>query len=206
MIWDPESKPEVEESAVAAFVTDQIAEWCGSDCREHSENVAELARAIDCFLKQRPSGEWTGSRQILGMASRALASLGENKAARKLFIYGTGMATPSEWMVSYGDSVLVLNLRQVTLCDDSRLELAFFASLNAALESVSDFWDETDGRGFLGLRRVLSTARSLLGCVGHNKVRMLAEEIKDACRARLECVADERDWEHVPFVVNLDLV
>jgi hypothetical protein len=52
----------------------------------------------------------------------------------------------------------------------------------------------------------LSTARSLLGCVGHNKVRMLAEEIKDACRARLECVADERDWEHVPFVVNLDLV
>lgn len=206
MIWDPESKSEPETTAVAAYVTAQIAEWCGPDCCEHTENVEELARAIECYLQQRPYDEIVGSRQVLGMASRALASIGECRAARKLFIYGTGMAAPSEWLVSYGDSVLVLDLKQVTLCDDSKLELAFFANLDAALESVADFWDETDGRGFLGLRHVCATARSLLGCVGNNKLRLLVEEIKEACRARLGQLADEHDWDYVPYVINLDMV
>ncbi len=206
MIWDPEQSREADEGAVGAYVTAQIAEWCGEDGCDLGGNIAELAHAIECYLRQRPSGEIAGPRQMLGMASRALASIGEYRAARKLFVFGTGMAAPAEWLVGYGDSVLVLDLRQVTLCDDSGLELAFFANLDVALDSVAEFWDDAGGRGFLGLRHVCATARSLLGCVGDSKIRALVGEIKESCRARLDRLADARDWDAIPYVINLDIV
>ncbi len=207
MIWDPRSASEPESSAVTAFVTAQLAEWCGTGDLSHDENMAELVGAIEAFLKQRGlSGELISSRQLLGMASQALVSIGERRAARRLIVFGTGLAAPAEWMVSYGDALLVLDLKQVTVCDDVNLELIFFANVDAALDSVAEFWDETDGRGFLGLRRVCLAARSLLGCAGKNKVHRLAEEIKAACRARLERLADEREWEYIPHMINLDIM
>jgi hypothetical protein len=89
--------------------------------------------------------------------------------------------------------------------EDASLELIFFRGVQLVLDSIADVWDECSGDGVLGLRHVCLAASSLLGAPRNSRVvAELSDEIIDISIAKLEKLQEERSWEFVPFVLNLD--
>ena len=205
MIWDPNATCANCDPEVVSYITAEVLALCGEELQGDAQKVEELARAVNDYLGQDPNRSCVSSRHLLLLASRALSSIGEKKAACKLFIFGSGMAGPSEWQINSGQCMLMLDLKQMTLRDDDTLELTFFSALHVALDSVGEFWDESNGRGILGLRHICGTARALLGHDDPKKSAELAEEIKASCRAKLEQIRDERGWGAYPLIMNLDI-
>ena len=168
------------------------------------ETVDEMARAVECFVELE-RGATVDSQYLIMLASHALASLGEDKAARKLLTFGTGMARPAEWEISGEGTMWVLDLKQLTVWDGAPLELVFFRCLHRIIDAMAGAWDNSGGVGVLGLRHVCAAAAGLLG-EGANKKRIsaLVEEVSGLCSERLVAAGRERGWSDVPQVVNLD--
>ena len=67
------------------------------------------------------------------LASQALRSIGHGATARRLLVFGTGLVRPAEWEISAGDSMWVLDLKQITVRSDASLELIFFGNIHKYL-------------------------------------------------------------------------
>jgi len=125
---------------------------------------------------------------------------------RRLFLFGSGMLAPAEWEVRGRATVWALDLKHMTVRDESCLELIFFSGIRVILDSIADVWDDSCGRGTLGLRHVCGAAAELLGGeAGKKNVVRLADEITEVCRSRLAHIGARRGWEACPEVLNLDL-
>jgi len=207
MIWDPESKSGVaSESTVVSHIAAEIDASGGTEWLAKGGNIQELAKAIDHFLQEHGHGPAVEARYLVMLAARALSSVGEGKAARRLLLYGTGLVKPSEWDVTGGEAMWVLDLRQITLRGDAPLELVFFGSLNIIMETIAEVWDVTQGEGTLGLRHVCGAVNALMGGAGsHRDASALADEIRTVCRQKLEQIGRERGWEQTPQIMDLDI-
>jgi len=139
------------------------------------------------------------------LASQALSSIGQTQAAHRLLVFGSGLVRPSEWEFTGGRDVWTLDLQQMTIKNSGMLEMVFFNSLNIVLASIADVWEPTSGHGVLGLRHVCDSASALLGGAKQKAVGALAEEIKARTRSKLKQIHDERKWQYIPEVINLDL-
>ena len=204
MICGPEPTL-ADPSALVAHIASEIDELCGHLDLVQDGQVEELARAVAHFLEQQGQSASVDSRYLVMLASRAMQSVGEDDAARRLLVFGTELVKPSEWEVTGGESVWVLDLHQMTTRDDDSLELAFFNSLSVVLQSVADVWDASNGQGLLGLRHVCASARGLLGESRDKSLECVSEEIKTFVAARLAQVSESRHWQHVPRVMDLDI-
>ena len=205
MIWIPNNDERERGTSVVSHIERVIAENCGDELLLDDGQTTELASAVAAFLERhQDSGSYVDSGYLVMLASRALATLGEKQAAHRLLVFGSGLVHPSEWEVTGGDDVWTLDLRQITVRDDSALELVFFGSLNIVLGSIADVWERSQGRGVLGLRHVCSAASALLGGADFGSVAALATEINKACESKLGQIHTERSWQHVPAVMNLD--
>jgi len=206
LIWIPNSEDLAPGRSVVSHIESVIAENCGDVLALDDGQSSELAKAVASFLEEyQDSGSYVDSGYLVMLASRALTSLGERRAAHRLLVFGSGLVHPSEWEVTGGEEVWTLDLRQITVRNDAALELIFFAGLNIVLAAIADVWDPSDGRGILGLRHVCGTASALLGGGKPGAVSALADEIRIVCEAKLSQVHGERRWRHVPKVMNLDL-
>jgi hypothetical protein len=206
MIWDPETRFCPEPSPAFSRIAGEIAAVCGPDVDIDSGNIQELARAVEVFMRQENENVCSDSEYIVMLACRALSSIGEGPAARRLLVFGTGLVEPSEWEVTGEEAIWAIDLKQMTIRDDSLIELVFFSSLNIVIEYMAGVWDETAGRGVLGLRHVCCTAEALLGGARNKpEIEKLAREIRAACVQRLEQLRDARGWKDAPFVMNLDV-
>ena len=146
------------------------------------------------------------ARALVLMASRGMDSVGHTGVARRFLLHGTGLVKPSEWEVSHGETMWIVDLKQLTVRDGAPLELIFFTGLGIILETLSDLWDGTQGRGVLGLRNVCGTAEMLLGQGGKlSEIVSLSDEIQRHCHDRLDRLRRERGWQDRPQVMNLDL-
>lgn len=206
MIWNPDIRFAAEKSPIVSQITAEIAEVCGDDLAVDPAKIDELARAVESFLENEHGGESADSRYIVMLASRALSSIGEGDASRRLLVFGTGLVKPSEWEVTGDDSVQVLDLKEMMISENSPLELIFFASLGMVIEAIAGIWDKAEGRGVLGLKNVYATVIALLGprCDA-KKHAQLGVEIKNACERKLEQLQSERKWLMIPRVMNLDI-
>ena len=206
MIWNTDSKTEhPDESSVLSHIAAQVDAYAGTGWLSKTETVEELSKAIEHFLQENGGGTAVDSRYLVMLAARALSSIGEGSAARRLLLYGTGLVVPSEWDVTGDEAVWVLDLRQITVRDDAPLELVFFGSLNIILETIAEVWDSTQGRGTLGLRHVCGAVGALMGGSGSKKRSAeLTDEIRSLCRRKLDQVGRERGWEETPQVMDLD--
>jgi len=206
MIWDPDNRLKTAASPVVSHITAEIAEVCGDDMAMDPSKVEELAKAVESFLDREHAGDAPDSRYVVMLASRALTSIGEGTAGRRLLVFGTGLVKPSEWEVTSDDEVWVLDLKEMVLSQDSPLELIFFGSLSIVIESIAEIWDRGNGRGVIGLKNVFSTAVALLGseCADKNAA-LLVDEIRLVCEKKLAQLREERHWEHIPRVMNLDI-
>ena len=206
MIWDPTITTSGQNSVIASYIMDELGEVCGRDLVVNPANIEEMACAIESFLKNNGNPTAVDSKYLVMLASRALSSIGEKQAAQRLLLFGTGLIKPAEWEITNGESMWVLDLKQITVKNDVFLELIFLNSLHIILESIADVWDESDGRGTLGLRNICCVASSLLGASGKTKkMSSLAGEIKRLCDRKLEQIGDERGWSEFPQVMNLDM-
>ena len=203
MILDP-TRTSPLDSAVISHIVSGIADVCDATMADSSD-VVELARAVEHFVKEGDRAA-TDSDHLTVLASKALTSIGNVCAARRLILFGTGMVRPSEWIITGFETAWVLDLKHITVRIDSSLELVFFTNLDTIVESIADIWDDSEGRGVLGLRHVCAAASSLLGSgEDKKKVAGLAAEIKALCSSRLEQVREVRGWKSAPVVMNLDM-
>lgn len=208
MIWDPATARGRDESVILAQLTSEIADVCGDPGLVDADKVRELAAAIATYLRAEcPEAiEAVNAKYLVMLASRAFASLGDGRTARRLVVFGTGLVKPSAWDVSGEHEIWVLDLKEMTVRENAPIELIFFSSLNIVLEAMAEVWDETRGQGTLGLRHVLPTAAALLGVDdGHRNSRSLGAEIQRACGQKLEQIRGKRGWTGIPRIMNLDI-
>jgi hypothetical protein len=203
MIWNPHNEPSQGRSAVVSSITSEIDGVCG-DLLGHAGSVEEIARAVEIYLEEFGDGAIDRSHLVM-MASHALSTLGEGKAAHRLLLFGTGFVCPSEWEVTGGEAVWVVDLKQITVRQDAALELIFFNCLNMVLDAVAEVWDGTRGSGVLGLRHVSVAASSLLNTDKKRDLDIFAREVKVVCLKRLEQLRAERNWSSTPEVMDLDI-
>jgi hypothetical protein len=192
-------------SPVVGHLADTLTELCSEHVRFDPEHFGEIAKAVESFLASC-GGQYVDSNFLVLLASQALNGAGENAAARRMLILGSGLVVPSEWEVSREKDTWTLDLRRITLPAEARMELTLFTCLTGVLEGFGDVWDGTRGKGVLGLRHVCATAWAFVAAPSRKRKAMaLTEEIKALCRRKLESMAERRDWNDVPEVMNLDV-
>lgn len=204
MIWNAQEVTETSKGLVLSRIMSEIRAVCGDE-DVHPDEIEEIARSVAMFLERQHLPYCVESKYLVLLASRALSSLGERKLARRLLVFGTGLVTSSEWIVTGQDAMLVLDLKRLTVRDSDCMELLLFELLTTVVEAVADVWDESGGRGVMGLRSVCWTSARLLGCRGKSRhARRLAEEIKTFCARKLDGIGQARGWKSSPLVMNLD--
>jgi hypothetical protein len=206
MIWRADSDESRYERAVR-HVEHELVRTCGERLNLDPAALRELASSVVSVVGSDGASLSADSGALVVLASKALHSIGERDAARRLVVLGGGLVSPSVWEVTGQDTVWVLDLEKMSLQEGASLELVLFGILQAVIQAVADVWDESGGEGTLGLRNVNGTARVILGRRRGNKqaLRRMAEEISGWCEARLERVAHDRGWQTVPRVMDMDL-
>ena len=208
MIWNTvENTPAAAREAMASYLAGEINSVNIGSSRLSEESVRELARGVAAYLQgDSAAGFCMETDRLLRLTSQALATVGEKELARRLLVFGTGLARSTESNMAASQGMLVIDLKRLTVKPDDCLELIFFRSLTSVLGIVAEAWDETEGDGALGLRGVGATAAALLGPAKARprKIVALTVEILAHCRRNLESLRALRHWRHVPQLVNLD--
>lgn len=204
MIWDPGVDGDKAASPLVLQIESQIRKSCGNGPQPSDEGIHEVARAVELALEKHGETSAPGAEYLARLVAQALASVGHGEAARRLFIFGTGMVTPSEWDVSGGDTVWVLDLRKIDVQRGTCLEMLFFKMLDMVLNAVADVWDASGGTGALGLRHVSRTATALCGGKPRDGLD-LALDIKHFCSRRMARIGERRGWKDRPRIMDLDL-
>ncbi len=203
MIWNPHTQTD-RRSVLARQISLMLEACGGAEGLLADGNIEEFAISLDHALEERGMTDVVHTADIILFLVQALSSVGERRAARRLLVFGTGLAAPAAWDVTGDGPMWILDLRQMTVRDDCPIELLFFMCLSAILDAMAEVWDECDGNGLLGLRHVSLAASVLLGGGKPKQVRRMACEIKQRCRVMLERIAEERGWRTSPRVLDLD--
>lgn len=206
MIWKEQECDHQNGAGIFDHLVLQIESLCPVEPESDLYEAAEVAHAVECFVEQDCGGYCADARALVLMASQGLESVGNTGVARRFLLHGTGLAKPSEWEVTHGETMWVIDLKQLTVRDDAPLELIFFTGLGIIIEALAGIWDATQGHGVLGLRHVCGTAEALLGeGRKRSEIAGLSDEIRSHCRDRLERLQRDRQWDERPQVLNLDI-
>lgn len=205
MICTPEILAAAKQSAVCSHVVAEIESLCGAELHPDTPDLEELGKAVAHFVQEHVDEAAVDSQYLVLLASQALSSLGRERAARRLYLMGSGMVRVSEWEVTGDRTMWILDLRQLTVRDGASIELIFFNGLRLILEAIADAWDSTRGEGILGLRHVCAAASVMLGsAAGKKEIAVLCEEIRTVCGRKLQQLKAERNWDESPDVMMLD--
>ena len=184
----------------------QIETATGKPTTLKDVDIEALSVAVQCAMKD--CGEDVRNEgRVIELSSHTLGVLGDDATAKRLLIFGSGLAQASIWEFSGEDPLWVLDLRKLVLNSGVQIEMAIFKSLSAVLDTVPDVWEKTSGRGRLGLRHVSSTAEQLFGEANDKRKkrsRAFSAEIMQRCHMKLQDIATLRKWTHCPDVVNLN--
>lgn len=165
----------------------------------------ELAKAVSLAASTADDDHDFDERSLTVLASRALSSIGQAEAARRMYLFGSGVIRQAEWHVSGDRCMWILDLMPLTEQNAWRLEMTFFSGISSILEAVCDVWDGTDGTGVLGLLHLKAAVDNVAGGANRSRRKSMATEVRSLCAARLRRVAETRGWRDVPEVIGLDL-
>lgn len=164
----------------------------------------EVATGVRAFLADRDVAA-AGPSHVRALVSRALISTGRKDMASRLLLVGGGLVKQSRSALIEHGAVLILDLRQLVRTGDECLDLTFRRCLLLLVDSMAHMWDESGGRGMLGLRNVRPAARIVLGRgVGPGEVNLLVRETRALCASKLDVLRRRRNWEERPLVFVLD--
>jgi len=208
VIWIPRERllDGVEPApSLAAHIRGVIEENCSGVPSLDDLQIQELAVAVAAHVSGNgDSGMYVDSGYLVMLASRALFSIGERKAAHRVLVFGTGMVHPSEWEFCGGQSIWTLDLGRMAVREDVALELVFFSSLNIVLDCVAEVWDASDGRGALGLRGAATAAAGILRQGKGRRLAAFQTEISQVCRDKLKQIGAAHGWSHTPDLLLMD--
>ena len=206
MIWNPDIESDLYESAVVSYIAKKFGSMYGQFL-SNPDDVEEVACAVERFLSRHSNSYFTRENDLVMLTSRALLSIGEKSASRRLFLQETGMIKLSKWDAAEGEAVWMLDIRQMIDRNKSFLEILFFRSLHIILEFIADVWDESNGRGILGLRHIRDAAFALKSnnIKKKKKSQAFVREVKALCARKLEVISNKRGWRYSPEVMILDV-
>lgn len=129
-------------------------------------------------------------------------SPGSFMAWRSLIAAGA-VDMPSSSLVD-GKWVLTFDLKRLFMRESEKLEITMFRGLCKLMEVTACIWDESNGRGILGLRNISVAASDFFGLYGKKKALFVREVIGFCCE-KMAITSADRSWKHTPQVINLDL-
>jgi len=204
MIWAAEQFSGDRTASAVDAIVEQLQELCGQVMPAVDEKLDDVACAIERALADHGEASIRDSSTVLALASQALTSIGEEEAARRLFLFGSGTIRPSEWSVSGEDTLWVLDMRSLTWRSHPLLELQVVSGVHRILESICDLWDESDGHGVLGVSNLAACEADFPSRAGSRRHRF-GDEVLTTCAGKLKCIANGRGWSETPVVMNLDI-
>lgn len=200
MMQNTSSTADAPSSALTQYLTDHIRSVSAND--DMLQNQApHVAEAVTQYLG---NATVVDTDRVILLASRALKSMGEPGAARRLVLHASGLVQPAEWDVRSGQLMWVLDLDQMTVKIPGLIELTLFNCLRALLQATADLWDVTNGQGVLGLQNIRRVAARLTRDPEIFPTA-LESEIAGMSADSLRRLATTRGWSHCPDVLLLDL-
>ncbi len=192
-------------AAAASRIAAEVIALSDTDDARARHRILSVAQSVTAYAEQHDCLPHAGSSRLRALMSRALRSVGEAELARRLVVFSTGLARESESSITDDGCMWVLDLERIAIKNSDRLEMALFSCLSSTLDSMAWLWEETCGRGVLGLRYMRCAARAMLGNDGKEKdVLRLCEEMKALCRHKLQVVQQARQWQERPLIIDLD--
>jgi len=201
MIWNPDNPQYTDKMCSVEVIMGELEDLCGDALNADEARMQEIAHAIEAVLDEQDGAVLRDPHVLVALTAKALLSIGEELAARRLFLLGSGVVRPSHWEVAGDKAMWILDLKSVWSSSTGLWEMGLIGCLHQILDSISDVWDEVDGRGVLGLMHVKSlekaapTGNRLCSCT----------EIMDLCSGKLKRIGLEKGWTDCPSVIKLDM-
>ncbi len=206
MIWqDPSDTPPARDR-IADRLLGQIPDLCGNPALVDSPILAEAASGVAAYLDQRRAAlkDLTPARSCT-LVAHALEAAGNRDLARRLRIFSTALVYRDAWAVTGAETIWVVDAGQLLMPADPRVEIVLFERLRSVLTSFADVWDATHGHGIVGLKRLVDSARDVLGPRAHmQRVKDLAAELQCVGGLHLDRLRAQRGWQATPSLLRLD--
>ena len=203
MICNTQEMPVSSRSLIVSRIVEEVSAVPGAS--EPSREIEHIAHGVAAYIEGRPGAVCVESDYVLLTATRALASMGRENLARRWVAFRSGVARFSHWAAAGSEPMLVLDISRLRL-PDGGVELALFSTVGIVLDAVADVWNESKGRGVLGLRRAADTAAALLGTpLRGRRTAALTAEVMAFCGERTRWIGEKRGWVTSPRIMNLDI-
>lgn len=202
MIWNPKQMGATPLPAIEDLV-EELSALCGATLGDDIDKLADVAVAVEATLEEQASDVAQAPGMVVALASKALWAIGETRAARRLGLLGAGVILPTEWNVAGGATMWVVDLRPLWPRDGVLMELQVLGSLDMVLDCMADVWDDSDGRGILGLRHLEDVASRMNRRKSGR--RAWESEILAGCAARLRTIGAMRGWRVRPDLMALHM-
>ncbi len=203
MIWIPESVR--EGSSLSSYIKDYLVRMGLLASEIDPLSVDALSASLSDYieLSSDRAGFFVEDGNLLLLASQALQSVGEHKAATRMLMLGIGFARPVSWLVTEQESGWTLDVSRITTDSTGGLEIIFFHCLHAALEALAEEWNRYDGEVVLVLRGAGEAGAALLQRpVTSDQVAAFVEEVLMVCRGKLEQLAHQYGWKSTPRLLK----
>ena len=203
MIWIPETVR--SESSLKAYIKDYLLRKGLLDVAVGADCVEDLSHSLSEYLEHTSdrAGFFVEDGNLLVLASQALRSVGERRAATRMLMLGSGFARPVSWLVTEQDAGWTLDLSRIAQEAHGGLEIVFFRCLHAALEALAEAWAVDGNRGVLVLQGVEQAGAAVLGHpVSSRPVQAFVADVEAACRARLRLLAERHGWSGTPQLLT----
>jgi len=205
MILEDKHTLHQSEPWVVSHIVGEISRSCAHMDDSSRYAISQVAKGVEAFLDEEARSGVVGPGHIRSLTVRALVSAGRTEIARSLLLAGSGMVRASSCCVVDGGTVLSLDLQRLGTKENERLDLMLRKCLLSLLDSMACMWDESGGRGALGLRNVYPAAAGFLGKgTGRRKVDTMAREIRAVCGSKLGILKRQRAWRDCPYVIDMD--
>ncbi len=188
---------------LADYVDGLFAPRCQSE-RLNDSAVKEVATALEAYARIE-GGAIIGTDNLAFLASSAVHALGREDLAIEAVIMGTGAVYPQKLEAVEHDTVWVINTERLFPDLAACTELAFFSVVYHLVGKMLHLWDDTQGSGTLGLKRLRAVSRVFAGGkAGERERTAWTERIIRTVEHRLEDCSMDRGWSDVPRVMMLD--
>lgn len=206
MIVEYDSTNKLPGTDAISSIMEEISGLVDPTDEEGLHAVREVAKGVETFLCDN-NDVMAASGRVRALTTRALICSGRKNIGSKLMLAGGGLVKTTHSALVEEGVVLTLNLRQLAVRHDERLDLVLRRCLLLVIDSMAHMWDQSGGRGMLGLRNLRAAAGGFLGDDARPaNVNRFARETVALCRERLDVLRQRRNWRELPVVCDLDWV
>jgi len=205
MIWQADAQRSTPQAEIASKILEAIPAVCGNPALAANPRLVAVAEGVAAYLADTAGGrDVAADGRTLELMRRALEANGEAGLARRIVVCGSTLVHPATWLTANGETFWIMDLARLLDTGKPGLELALFERARSVLDSFADVWDATSGKGVLGLKNLVGSARRVLGVEADaQRTRRLGEELHAFCADRMARHHHVRQWTETPIVLGL---